>query len=114
MKAFLGIDLGTTNLKAALYDENLRLLDSESFPVRYFREDGFVEFDADGCFDQMIDMLAALLKRQAVTLLGGMALTGQAETLLLLDGDGRPLCNAISWMDERSQEECALLSREPD
>ena len=40
--AFLGIDLGTTNLKAALYDENLHLLDSESFPVPYLRENGFV------------------------------------------------------------------------
>ena len=114
MKAFLGIDLGTTNLKAALYDEDLRLLDSESFPVEYDREGGFVEFDADDCFEKMIDMLAALLKRRGVTRLGGMALTGQAETLLLLDGDGRPVCRAISWMDERSQEECAGLSEKLD
>ena len=109
--AFLGIDLGTTNLKAALYDEDLRPLDSESYPVPYTREGGFVEFDADACFDRLIDMLAVLLRRQGVTRLHAMALTGQAETLLLLDEGGRPLCNAISWMDERSKAECAELSR---
>ena len=107
--AFLGIDLGTTNLKAALYDENLHLLDSESFPVPYLRENGFVEFDVDTCFENLLDMLAALFRRQGVTRLQAMALTGQAETLILLDARDRPIGNAISWMDERSQAECATL-----
>ncbi len=114
MKAFLGIDLGTTNLKAALYDEDLRPLGSESLPVRYAREDGFVEFDADACFDQLVELLAELVKRHGVTRLQALALTGQAETLILLDGDRRPIGNAISWMDERSQEECAQLSERFD
>ena len=107
--AFLGIDLGTTNLKAALYDEDLRLLDSESFPVPYLRESGFVEFDVDACFENLLDMLAVLFRRQGVTRLQAMALTGQAETLILLDSCDRPIGNAISWMDERSQEECSQL-----
>ena len=108
--AFLGIDLGTTNLKAVLYDEDLHPLDSESCPVQYAREDGFVEFDANAYFDNLVEMLSALMRRQGVSRLAAMALTGQAETLILLDGDGRPVCNAISWMDERSQAECAELS----
>ena len=107
--AFLGIDLGTTNLKAALYDENLRLLDSESFPVPYARENGFVEFDVDACFENLLDMLAALFRRRGITRLQAMALTGQAETLVLLDEHDRAIGNAISWMDERSQSECAQL-----
>ena len=107
--AFLGIDLGTTNLKAALYDEHLRLLDSESFAVPYQRENGFVEFDVDTCFENLLDMLATLFRRQRVTRLQAMALTGQAETLILLDARDRPVGNAISWMDERSQAECTKL-----
>lgn len=114
MRAFLGIDLGTTNMKAALYDESLRLLDSESTPVRYAGAQGRVEFDADACFDQLIALLAALVKRRGVTEIAALALTGQAETLLLLDSDGHPIANAISWMDERSQAECAALSKRFD
>ena len=67
MKAYLGIDLGTTNMKAALYDEQMRPIDSESMPVRYDRTDGFVEFDADVCFDALIDMLGTLAKRCGAT-----------------------------------------------
>ena len=111
MKAYLGIDLGTTNLKAALYDEDLAPLGSESFGVDYLREGSLVEFDARRCFDGLMDRVGALLKRHGVTALAALALTGQAETLLLLDGAGEPLCNAISWMDERSEAECALLGR---
>ena len=111
MKAFAGIDLGTTNLKVALYDEDLRPLDSESFPVTYMRNGANVEFDADVCFDHMIDRLSALIRRQGVTALAALAMTGQAETLILVDEKGRAMAPAISWMDERSQAQCALLSR---
>ena len=38
------------------------------------------------------------------------ALTGQAESLVALGEDMRPVMNAISWMDERSTEECAILA----
>ena len=110
MKAYLGIDLGTTNMKAALYDEQMRPIDSESMPVRYDRTDGFVEFDADVCFDALIDMLGTLAKRCGATEIPALALTGQAETLILLDRDGHPIGNAISWMDERSQAECVELN----
>ncbi|MBR2699741.1 MAG: hypothetical protein IKE76_14235 [Clostridia bacterium] len=112
--AFIGIDLGTTNLKAALYDDDLAPLDSAGFPVEYLRQDGFVEFDADACFDALIDLLSDLLSRHHIDRLDAIALTGQAETLLLLDKDDRPVGNAISWMDERSQAECAELSRRFD
>ena len=110
MKTFIGIDLGTTNLKAALYDADLRPVDSESFPVQYTGADGVVEFDADACFDRMLDLLEALLRRNGVTEVAALALTGQAETLVLLDRQGRALGSAISWMDERSQAECADLA----
>ena len=110
MKAFLGIDLGTTNLKAALYDEDLRPLGSASFPVEYCRDDGHVEFDVDACFDQLIDLLADLVRQKGVDAIPAMALTGQAETLVVLGENGRPIHPAISWMDERSQAECAELS----
>ena len=112
VKAYLGIDLGTTNLKAALYDGELRPLGSESRPVDYVRENGFVEFDADAYVEGLYDVLRTLLARLEIREISAMALTGQAETLILLDRSLRPVGRAISWMDERSQAECAELSRE--
>ena len=45
---YIGIDLGSTNIKAALYDSDFQLVSRLSKPVEYFRENGVVEFDADG------------------------------------------------------------------
>ena len=51
---FIGIDLGSTNIKAALYDENMCLTDRRSVPVEYLRSEGKVEFDAKAyCEDLM-------------------------------------------------------------
>lgn len=107
---FLAVDLGSTNLKAALYGENLLCLGAKSVPVDYDRSNGFVEFDARAYADALIRLLADLLQaHQAAGELVNVTLTGQAESLVVLDSSGAPLMNAISWMDERSKEECAEL-----
>lgn len=41
-----------------------------------------------------------------------VSVTGQAETLIPLDGDGEALGEAIVWLDTRAQEECERFSRE--
>ena len=106
---YIGIDLGTTNLKVALYDGDLRLIARESMPVRYQREGEFVEFDADAYVEDLLCLTHKTLRAHGVNNVAQMALTGQAESLVVLGADGRPLMNAISWMDERSTQECALL-----
>ncbi len=46
---YIGVDLGSTNIKAAVYDEGFSLVDRRSLPVSYFREEGVVEFDSNAC-----------------------------------------------------------------
>lgn len=108
---YIGVDLGSTNLKAALYDENLNCVGHKSMPVAYIRQGEFVEFDAKLYFDSLITVLHDLMAEHPGQV-SQLALTGQAESLVCLDGTGTPVMNAISWMDERSAEECALLERE--
>lgn len=104
---YIGIDLGTTNIKAALYDEDMHLLGRASAAAEYMRTGDLVEFDADEYFDALIRLLRDLTGGRTVRQL---AFTGQAETLVCLGADGQPVMNAISWMDERSREECAYLA----
>ncbi len=108
---YLGIDLGSTNIKAALYDKNLNLMDRRSVPVEYIRDQGFVEFRAEEYCKNLLGLLAPMMKENGVTEISQIAFTGQAESLVVLDGAGTPLMNAISWMDERSVEECVELSK---
>ena len=107
---YIGIDLGSTNIKAALYNENMTLVDRQSRPVQYIRENGFVEFDAEVYCRELTQLLGQMAANNRVTHIREIALTGQAESLVVIGKDGKPLMNAISWMDERSVEECKILA----
>ena len=109
---YAGIDLGSTNIKAAIYDDNFNLIDRQSRPVVYIRDNGFVEFDAYAYCQELTQLLADMVKKNGVTDIRQIAFTGQAESLVVLGADGKPLMNAISWMDERSTEECKLLEQQ--
>ena len=109
---YAGIDLGSTNIKAAIYDKNFNLIDRQSRPVNYIRENGFVEFDAYAYCRDLIGLLADMVQQNHVQNLSQIAFTGQAESLVVLGRHGRPLMNAISWMDERSTEECEELAKQ--
>lgn len=106
---YLGIDLGSTNIKVALYSPGLELVDRRSMPVSYIRDRGFVEFDALEYVRNLVLLIDDVIKENKVDAISEMAFTGQAESLVVAGKDGRPLMNAISWMDERSSEECTEL-----
>ena len=111
---YIGVDLGSTNIKAAIYDKDFNLIDRQSRPVNYIRENGFVEFDADAYCRDLICLLADMVKVNRIAHVDEIAFTGQAESLVVLGKDGTPLMNAISWMDERSVEECSVLAQQFD
>jgi xylulokinase len=106
---YIGIDLGSTNIKAALYDSDFQLVSRLSKPVEYFRENGVVEFDAKAYCDDLVELLRLLTKDVSVR---QIAFTGQAESLVVVGKDGKPMMNAISWMDERSTEQCKVLEKQ--
>ena len=107
---YIGVDLGTTNVKAALYNEKMELVDRMSSPARYSKEGSQVTFDAEEYYTVLIRLLKNILSKHQITQINEIAFTGQAETLICLDGNDRLLMPAISWMDERSQEECIMLA----
>ena len=109
---YCGIDLGSTNIKIAIYSENFKLIDRQSRPVEYIRDGGFVEFNAVTYCEILVDLLQDMVKENNIKAIRQIAFTGQAESLVVLDAAGVPLMNAISWMDERSTEECKILEKQ--
>ncbi|WP_144874542.1 L-fuculokinase [Microbacterium sp. 1.5R] len=101
------VDLGTTNIKVVLFDERARELASASEPMRYRRDGAVVEFAPDGVTDAVLRLIAQCADVAAVGADDDarIVVTGQAESLVLADADGRPLAPGISWMDERSTVE---------
>lgn len=109
---YIGVDLGTTNIKVAIYSEKMELADRRSYPVEYIRSGGFVEFDADLYCGNIRKLIGTMIRENQIPgdQVAQITFTGQAESLVTLDSDGKTLMNAISWMDERSVQECEELS----
>jgi xylulokinase len=113
--AIVAIDLGTTNIKVAVYDSKLKLLAMDSENVKYLRDEDIVEFNAEQYFDTLISTVqrcclsSSLGKPYNIT---QIVLTGQAESLVVIDKNGKPLRNGISWLDMRSWKECEELKNE--
>ncbi|MGW0188764.1 FGGY family carbohydrate kinase [Streptomyces sp. NPDC003362] len=100
---FVGIDVGTSVVKAAVFDEGGRELAVESRPVRLALRGGFVEQDMEEVYAAVVEVLGALTARVPgpVTLAG---LTGQGDGVWLVDEAGRPVRAAACWMDGRAHQ----------
>lgn len=111
---YIGVDLGSTNIKVAIYTQDMELVDRQSFPVNYIRDNGFVEFDADLYYQDLAHLIGSMVSANKIPTdkLSQITLTGQAESLVVVDKQGQTLMNAISWMDERSVSECHILSKQ--
>ncbi len=113
----IAIDLGTTNIKVAAYSDTLVPAALESHNVSYDRTGGFVEFDAEEYFATITTLIKTCYTTSAQLLGTGpvhLVLTGQAESLVIVGKDGKPLRPGISWLDMRSHAECMELSNHFD
>ncbi|WP_432118919.1 FGGY family carbohydrate kinase [Streptomyces sp. bgisy032] len=100
---YVGIDVGTSVVKAAAFDPGGRQLAVESRPVGLELRDGVVEQDMEEVYGAVVAVLRALTSAVAepVELAG---LTGQGDGVWLVDAEGRPVRAAASWMDGRAHE----------
>lgn len=109
---YIAVDLGSTNIKVAVYDEKMEMKAWLSNPVQYIREGSVIEFDAETYCNMVKEMIASHVIKGNITPSDSaqIVFTGQAESLVVLGRDKKPIMNAISWMDERSVKECNQIS----
>lgn len=108
---FLGIDVGTSGVKAVLIDENDKLVAQGSGALTVERpHTSWSEQDPDAWWKATVEAVKALpaQHRKAVKAIG---LSGQMHGATLLDAADKPLRPAILWNDGRSEAECAELER---
>jgi xylulokinase len=108
--ALVGVDVGTTAVKAAVFAPSGRLLAAASreYPTSFPRA-GWAEQDPDDWWRGASAALAAALAEARVARVAAVCVSAQAPTLLALDRRGRPLRPALIWMDRRADEACATL-----
>ena len=103
---FLGIDIGTTSVKTAAFDESLALKFSSTADYTLDAHGDIVEFDAESYWTIV---KGEIEKARAQLNIDALAVDTQCETLILTDKEGNPLCPAIVWLDNRATEEAEII-----
>lgn len=102
-KLFIGVDVGTTAVKAAAYTEQGVQVSLSRRAVNVKREaDGYSELSMDEIWEAARDCImevAASIDAKSVQSIG---VCGQGDGLWMLDGDMNPVRNAILWNDARA------------
>ncbi len=118
MTSFLGIDIGTSAVKAVLVDERQRVLADAGVALEISRPQPlWSEQDPDAWIKAVEAAVGALRQAapQAFAGLSAIGLSGQMHGAVCLDEGRRPVRPAILWNDGRSHAECAaLLERLPE
>ncbi len=101
----IGVDAGTSVLKAVAFTTNGKELASASTPNIYkTSNDGGVTQSPNQTWENCVKIISDLcLKLPGLenrTLV--ISITGQGDGTWLVDGKGEPTCDALLWMDSRS------------
>jgi len=107
----VGVDIGTSSAKGAAYDVDGRSLAVAEIAYRHEApRRGWAEADAEAWWAATCRILRSLADAVRPARIDGVAVTGQAPTLLAVDASGRPLRPAILWLDVRSEAEVDALA----
>jgi xylulokinase len=109
----LGIDAGTSSVKAVLLDLSGKLcaISTVEYPLHHLQP-GWVEQEPEDWWQATCKAIRESLAKveHGPERVLGMAVSSQAPTLLPLDIAGRPLRPAMIWMDRRAEAESVRLT----
>jgi xylulokinase len=115
MKMYLlGIDVGTTNVKALLLTEDGKVV-AKSQPqgsiTTHSPYVNWAEHDANLWWESTCDAISQIIGTLNLRddHIVGIAISSHGSAMLPLDENGNPLRRALIWMDRRSTEECRFL-----
>ena len=112
MNTYIGIDLGTSAVKALLVNENGVILNEKScsYPLLIPKEN-YSEQDPNEWFEKTINVIKLLLINQDKSFVKAISFGGQMHGLVMLDKNDLVIRPAILWNDGRAIEETNYLNQ---
>ena len=114
MKYYLGLDMGTTGVKAAVFtpDGVMAGAGLAEYTLETPSPD-IVELETEQYWISAKKAIAEAVAKAGIRAedIQSAAVTGQAETLIFTDAGGKPVRKAIVWLDNRAHDEAAELER---
>ncbi len=112
--SFIGIDLGTSSLKAILINEDQDVLAEHTVPLTVERlHDGWSEQNPQSWCDAAVTALQKLAQHPASNDLKGIGLSGHMHGATFVGTDGSALRPCMLWNDVRSFAEAAEMDAQP-
>lgn len=111
---YLGLDLGTSELKALLLADDHRIVGVARAPLTVQRPHPLWSEQAPAQWWQALEQVMAQLREahgEALSAVRAIGLSGQMHGATLLDAAGEVLRPAILWNDGRSGAQCEALAR---
>lgn len=113
MAYLIGVDLGTSGTKTALFDERGRRIASRTveYPLSQ-PKNGWAEQEPEHWWKAACETIRAVIAESGVDAdaIKGVGLSGQMHGLVMLDAAGQVLRPAILWCDGRTGEECREIT----
>ena len=105
----LGIDIGTTSVKTAAFNDSLEMKCSLTADYTLDSHGDIVEFDGEKYWEIVKGEIERVKKELSID---ALAIDTQCETLILTDENGTPVRPAIVWLDNRATEEAAMIEKQ--
>ena len=107
---FIGLDLGTSSLKAILVGEDQQILAEHAVPLTVSRPDtGWSEQDPKSWCDATVTALKALVATNDCSDVAGIGLAGHMHGATLVGKDDKVLRPCMLWNDTRSHKQAAAM-----
>src|SRR5215207_7330955 len=111
MTLLLGIDLGTSSVKAVLFDVDtarIAAVATREYPIDKPAPDR-AEQRPDDWWEAAVDVVQRAVAQAGRNDVAAIGFSGQMHATVLIGGDGTPLQPAIIWPDQRSAAEVRTL-----
>ncbi|MBQ0520079.1 xylulokinase [Proteus mirabilis] len=110
---YLGLDLGTSSVKAIIMNEQGDVVASHSIPLTLSRpHPQWSEQDPQAWWQATDEAIKQLSRTQPIEQIQAIGLSGQMHGAVLLDAQQNILRPAILWNDGRSVKQCLRLAKQ--
>ena len=110
MKYYIGLDIGTSSVKAVLISENrIERTVSADYPIS-FPENGWAEQNPEDWYNKTVELLKKLAAEYPASDIKAVSFSGQMHGLVILDKEDKVIRPAILWNDGRSELETDYLN----
>lgn len=109
---FLGLDVGTSGVKAILVAQDGEVVASALTPLSMSTpHPGWAEQDPDAWWAATVASIRQLRAERPDAEVGGIGISGQMHSSVFLDRAGQVIRPALLWCDGRTTEQCAQITR---